>query len=217
MVKASPPPEHPLARHIPTAEAVAALLQPHAEVVIHDLANGRIFHIVNAFSRRRVGDDALVDQEGEFGPEDRVLGPYEKAAPDGRRLKSVTAVLHDARQAAIGLLCINLDVSPLENLLQQVQAFIAPPGEIERPESLFRLDWRERINLFVRDHLKGQGRDLSALGRGERIELVQALARSGAFEGPKAADYVAGVLKVSRASVYNYLNAAGARPERSES
>ena len=209
-------PEHPLARHIPTAEAVAALLQPHAEVVIHDLASGRILHIANAFSRRRVGDDALVDQDGDFGPEDRVLGPYEKAAPDGRRLKSVTAVLHDERQQAIGLLCINLDVSPLESLVQQVQAFLSPPGEIERPESLFRLDWRERINLFVRDHLKGRGLDLSALGRSDRIELVRALARSGAFEGPKAADYVAGVLKVSRASVYNYLNAADARPEQPE-
>ena len=216
MSKVPSPPEHPLACHVPTAEAVAALLRPHAEVVIHDLGSGRIFHIVNAFSRRRVGDDALVDQEEEFGPEDRVLGPYDKAAPDGRRLKSVTAVLYDAHRTAIGLLCINLDVSPLEDVLQQVQAFISPPGGIERPESLFRLDWRERINLFVRDHLQDLGRDLSALGRGERIELVQALARSGAFEGPKAADYVAGVLKVSRASVYNYLNAAQARPEGPE-
>jgi len=34
-----------------TAEAIARLLSPHAEVIIHDLASGKIAHIFNVFSR----------------------------------------------------------------------------------------------------------------------------------------------------------------------
>jgi predicted transcriptional regulator YheO len=38
------------------AEAIANLLHPFAEVVIHDHAEGRIRHIWNSFSGRSVGD-----------------------------------------------------------------------------------------------------------------------------------------------------------------
>ncbi len=41
--------------HRPIAQAIAALLHPHAEVVIHDLRSGRIVDIWNAFSHRKAG------------------------------------------------------------------------------------------------------------------------------------------------------------------
>ena len=46
--------------HRPIAQAIAARLHPHAEVVIHDLRSGHIVDIWNAFSHRKPGDESLL-------------------------------------------------------------------------------------------------------------------------------------------------------------
>jgi len=53
------------AAHRPVAQAIAALLHPHAEVVIHDLRNDRIVEIWNAFSHRQAGDESLLGDDIE--------------------------------------------------------------------------------------------------------------------------------------------------------
>ncbi|WP_193366537.1 PAS domain-containing protein, partial [Inquilinus limosus] len=47
-------------RYDAVAEAVAALLGPEAEVVLHELATDTILRIVNPLSRRRPGDPSLL-------------------------------------------------------------------------------------------------------------------------------------------------------------
>ena len=43
------------------ADGFAALLFPDLEAVVHDVRSGRITHIANGFSRRKVGDPSLLD------------------------------------------------------------------------------------------------------------------------------------------------------------
>ena len=86
----------PFAPHRPVAQAIAALLHPHAEVVIHDLKTDRVVEIWNAFSHRKAGDESLLGDDIEVQLDRDVFGPYEKAGPDGARLKSITAALRDA-------------------------------------------------------------------------------------------------------------------------
>lgn len=197
-----------LAAHEATAAAIAALLHPHGEVVLHDLASGRIAGIWNGFSSRRVGDPSLLDDTAAgFAAQGPVLGPYEKTGIGGSRLKSVTAVLPGAPgEPPAGLLCINLDVGPLDQAVRLLAAFAAP--SIEPPNALFARDWRERINQALHAWLKNQGLALSALGRAEKIALVTALDREGLFETRRAAEHVASLIGASRASVYAYLAAA---------
>ena len=45
------------------------------------------------------------------------------------------------------------------------------------------------------------------LDRLQKRELVQALFTEGAFKGKSAPNYVAGVLSLSRATIFNYLKA----------
>ena len=52
--------------HRPIAQAIAALLHPHAEVVIHDLRSGRIVDLWNAFSHRQAGDESLLGDDIEM-------------------------------------------------------------------------------------------------------------------------------------------------------
>ncbi|AFL52786.1 putative transcriptional regulator YheO [Sinorhizobium fredii] len=196
-----------LAMHRSSAAAISALLYPHAEVVLHDLATGRIAALWNAFSGRAPGMESLVsDGLGEVTDDALVLGPYEKTGPDGRRLKSVSAVLRDTDGGAIGLLCINLDVSRIDAAVKLLAALAGTPEP--RPQALFSRDWREEINAALHGWLKAKSLALSALKRADRVALVAALEEQGLFKTRNAVDHLASLLGASRASIYNYLAAA---------
>lgn len=193
-----------LSRYVPVAEAVGALLYPHAEVVIHDLETDTVFHIVNGFSRRSVGDPSLHGDMPGLDLSAEVLGPYEKANWNGERLKSITAFLTDMDERRVGMLCINLDVSKFDAAQKLLESFIAP-SPAQRPEALFAYDWREEINLSLNSFLKERRKVLSALTREERTTFVQELSERGLFQARNAVGYVAGQLGVTRATIYNYL------------
>ncbi|XNO42565.1 transcriptional regulator [Sinorhizobium meliloti] len=196
-----------LAIHAPSAAAISALLYPYAEIVLHDLASGRIAAIWNAFSGRGVGLESLIeDGLGDIVEGASVLGPYEKTGADGRRLKSVSAVLRDGEERAVGLLCINLDVSRIDDAVRLLAAFAGTPEP--RPQALFSRDWREEINAALHAWLKVRGLALSALKRPDRVALVAALEEQGLFKTRNAVDHLASLIGTSRASIYNYLSAA---------
>ncbi|WP_337183192.1 PAS domain-containing protein [Shinella sp.] len=192
-----------LGRHSATAAAISTLLYPHAEVVLHDLETGLIAGIWNAFSGRKPGMESLVEDELEQAGEGGVYGPYEKTGGDGRRLKSVTAVLKDDFGQAAGLLCINMDVSHFEAAAKLLSAFTGTAAP--RPPSLFAGDWREAINMALTEWLRGRGLALPALRKGDRVALVAELDRRGLFQTRNAVDHLAGLIGASRASIYNYL------------
>ena len=188
-----------LERYRAIGEAIRLLLFPHAEVVIHDLGTGRIYALFNNFSKRKVGDESLLD---ELNGEDTVA-PYFKTNWDGRKMKSVSSVLRNGRGKAIGLLCVNLDISKWEEMHRFVQDFIKPVGE--GPEYLFKNDWREKINDYVTRYLKARSLNLKSLDKEETKALLHVLHKEGAFNSKNAASYIADVLNISRATVYNYL------------
>ena len=192
-----------LRRHAATAAAISTLFHPHAEVVLHDLETGLIAGIWNAFSGRRPGMDSLVSDGLEEAGEGGVYGPYEKTGEDGRRLKSITSVLTDDSGKASGLLCINMDVSHFEAAAKLLSAFTGAAAP--RPASLFAGDWREEINTALHDWLRGRRLALTALRKGDRVELVAALDRRGLFQTRNAVDHLAGLMGASRASIYNNL------------
>ena len=196
-----------LAVHAPSAAAISALLYPHAEVVLHDLSTGKIAALWNAFSGRTAATDSLIEDGLDGMAEGAcVLGPYEKTGADGRRLKSVSAVLRNNEGHAVGLLCINLDVSRIDDAVRLLAAFAGTPEP--RPPALFSRDWREEINAALHAWLKVRGLALSALKRPDRVALVAALEEQGLFKTRNAVDHLASLIGTSRASIYNYLSAA---------
>ena len=82
-----------LDRYKPIAEAISLLLFPHAEVVLHDLNTGCIGAIFNNLSKRAIGDESLLDELDKLSDSQDVFPPYFKINWDGRKMKSVTAVL----------------------------------------------------------------------------------------------------------------------------
>ena len=192
-----------LKRYEPVAEAISMLLFPHAEVVLHNLKTKCIGAIFNNLSKRALGDESLVDEMHQLSDSQDVFPPYFKTNWDGRKMKSVTAVLKNQAGTPIGLLCINLDISKWEEMHHFILDMIKPA--LEMPDFLFKNDWREKINIYVSTYLKQHAIQLKSLDRTEKQKLLLALQKEGAFETKNAASYIADVLQISRATVYNYL------------
>lgn len=196
-----------LLTHVPLCDAIALLLKPQAEVILHDLSTGQVAHVANAFSPRRPGDSSLFDADESFETGSAVIGPYEKMNPDGRRLKSITSVLRDAEGRAYGLICINLDVDVFSSLISQMQALISLPATSAQPAQLFVCDWREGINRLVGDFLNQRRSTLSGLTNEDEDDLLRALESNNVFSIRKAMPYLAELLGWSRTKLYNRMNA----------
>ncbi|WP_374419995.1 transcriptional regulator [Chromobacterium sp.] len=193
-----------LSRYQSIADAIATLFYPYAEVVLHDLATQSVAYIANNFSKRELGDDSGLE-ELENTPDATVIGPYEKLNWDGRKLRSISVVLRDEAGAALGMMCVNLDISVFEGARAALDLFLSGSKLVAQPALLFEDDWQERINRFIHGWLQQRQLSLSILSREHKRELVQALLREGAFRGKNAADYVANVLGMGRATVFKHL------------
>ncbi|MBK0413778.1 PAS domain-containing protein [Chromobacterium haemolyticum] len=193
-----------LSRYQSIADAIATLFYPYAEVVLHDLATQSVAYIANNFSKRELGDDSGLD-ELENTPDATVIGPYEKLNWDGRKLRSISVVLRDDAGAAIGMMCVNLDISVFEGARAALDLFLSGSKLVAQPAVLFEDDWQERINRFIHGWLQQCQLSLSILNREHKRELVEALLHEGAFRGKNAANYVANVLGMGRATVFKHL------------
>ena len=197
-----------LSAYIPVAEAIARLFHPNAEVVIHELAGDRVYHIANPFSGRQPGDISLLklsaeDLEGQTD----IIGPYEKAGNNGQAIRSITAVLREDTGKARGLMCINLDYSAYEPALNLLEALIRPRQAETHPEILFRNDWRDQIKLEARTFLNETRKSIDTLDAPTRKALMKRLEERGLFYAKKSVEQVAALLGVSRATAYNDLQA----------
>ncbi len=193
-----------LVRTRPLAEGIAALLFPFAEVVVHDLESQTIVHIVNSLSRREVGDATALD-DIDFDASESVIGPYEKRNWDGSRMRAISVLIRDDAGRPIGVACVNLTISAFEQARQTLELFVRGVQVAPQPEKLFRDDWQERILTFLHPWLAERRLTLGNLTREQKRELVLALHRHGAFEGRSAADYVARLLDMGRATVFKHL------------
>ncbi|QHA87235.1 helix-turn-helix transcriptional regulator [Serratia rhizosphaerae] len=193
-----------LNRYHAIADAIALLFTPYAEVAIHDLASQKLVYIANNRSQRELGEDSnLNDLQDNLDLQ--VLGPYQKRNWDGGQMRSISAVLRDDNQRPIGLMCINLDITVLSSAKAALETFLSGSTLQPQPAVLFQDDWQERINTFIHQWLQQHQQTLSTLGGPARRALVEALYHQGAFRGKNAAGYVAKILGIGRATVYNYL------------
>lgn len=192
----------------PIAEAVATLLKPHAEVVIHDLRTQTIAYIANNLSRREVGGSSLAELKdiGSLGSD--VIGPYRKTNFDGRQLKSITAVLRGKADEPFGLLCINFDIAPIEAARDALNLLAAFQGAGAQPSALFRADWQETVNAAIAVFLGERGLAASALAKEDHAALVEMLEQEGYFSIRNLVPYLARLLGISRATVYKHLREA---------
>ena len=192
--------------HLPICEAVVALFHPLAEVTVHDIRRDRIVAIWNPISERRVGEPSLLDELPDYPDDARVIGPYPKVLADGRAITSVSVVLHNAKGARRGLLCINFDRSPFDGAAELLTRFAAAVEA--RPPELFERDWREQVHLVLDEECRSRHLRRDRLTREQRLRLVRVLDERGLFAVRNSAAHAARALGVSRTTVYALLKEA---------
>ncbi len=138
---------------------------------------------------------------------DDLLGPYEKINWDGRNLKSISVIIRNDKGRPDIMMCINLDLSVLEEFQTLIQAFMQKNQLMPKPKILFKNDWQEKINQYVYSYLQEKNWHLKNLTTLQKKTIVAQLYKYGAFTGKNSAQHVSKILKISRGTVYNYLKA----------
>lgn len=203
----------------PLVPLLGELFGPECEVVLHDLRRpeSSIVAIANGHvTGRRAGGPVV------GGPiEDQAFAWLHRAGPpvemrvyptetrDGRRLKSATILYRDADGAPLAALCINYDVEPALSAVRFLSSLaeVAPPqGEASRAEGSGPVDVEETLGAMIRSCLEEIGVAPAAMTRQDRFEVVRCLDAQGAFLIRGAAQRVAKALRVSKFTVYHYLD-----------
>ncbi|MFJ6672903.1 aminotransferase class V-fold PLP-dependent enzyme [Actinosynnema sp. NPDC091369] len=186
---------------VPTVNSLAAALGPGTEVVLHDLGAlpNSIIAIAGDLTGRKVGGpmtDLLLGLVRRGTTQD--LAGYETYAPDGRVLHSSTVFLRDDQGVAVGCLCVNSDPGPdrrpgaAEAAVPAVEAF---PGDVDTLQ-----------RLLVERAVTAVGVPVELMKKAHKSEVVRVLDEAGLFLIRDSVDYLAGVLGVTRYTIYNYLN-----------
>lgn len=192
-----------IAPYLPFARSLVLLMRPLVEVVIHDLTTNTIAFIEGELSHRKVGDPSLIDIHSATLPQEIEGVVYNKIGDQGNLIRSISIPLCERGKLKM-VMCINYDISLFQQMNQLTAAFLAPPAQ-PQPVSLFKNDWQEKLHIFIHNELKKSGLSLHHLNTKQKKELVKKLYDQQAFEEKNAADYIADVLDMGRATVFNYL------------
>lgn len=191
-----------LKRHLPYIQSVVELFHPFAEGALHDLKTGTVAALFNSMTSRKVGDPTPFKElripTGDFPDK---FPPYFKTSPDGRKWKCTSITVRDAKGEPIGLICFNLDVT----LFQGLASLLQLDEGSENPIEMFKHNWQEEIHQQIDLYLKEKKLSLNRLNRLHKKTLVSHLFQKGVFHIKNAAPFVADLLGISRATVYNYM------------
>jgi predicted transcriptional regulator YheO len=192
------------------AEGVVAVVGAHCEVVVHDFSDPE--HSVVA-----IAGDVTHRQPGAPVPDlSFISGELDKDTPDQlnyqikineHTLQSSTIWIRDPEGNPIGAICINVDYEDLREaraLLDKMTTSTSNvPGLVI--SNTFAKDLDNLIELSAREYLLQRNlSNIDMLSLEEKLDMVDLFEKRGLFQIRGSVKRVADLLKVSRASVYNY-------------
>ena len=209
------------------AEGIAATF-PDCEVVVHDLKRSPRSSIIATYGNvtgRKVGDGirdlVSILKSSEFRND--MLTNYITTTPDGKIIKSTTVVIRDPESHEIvSVFCINYDLGSFLSARKVVDDFIQgidlketlkngdDPTSTEDEEKGI-LDILEQV---IERTVKADGRPVLRLSKEDKVRIVGFLDEQNVFRFKGAINMVAERLKVSKYTIYNYLEEARASHAR---
>jgi predicted transcriptional regulator YheO len=204
----------------PVIDGIAATLGSFCEVVVHDFRRPEesVVAIAGSVTGRAVGGAMSEIGMGILarGDEARDELNYLTRTRTGKIVKSSTMVLRDSSGTVFGALCVNLDITAVNQahaLIGELAGVAAGPAAV--PTTTFGNDIGSVVDAIVDSHQLRQNKTWSELDRAGRLELFRSLDERGVFAVRRAVEQVATRLGISRASAYNYLSDARATPHAS--
>ena len=225
------PGEHPVieSSSLESLRAIVPLLAQvigsNCEVVLHDFSRlpRSIVAIGGDLTHRAVGDSInpfALERIREGA--DRDLINYQVELDDGRVLRSSTIFVRTPEGVAEGCLCVNLDITDLIMMRSVIDALMVPAGGSEAaPDAPTVPTIHETFPKTVEDVMAESvsqaiinvGVEPALMHKRHKMEVVQLLEERGLFLVRDAVDFVAKELKVTRYTIYNYLNELKTKPD----
>jgi len=202
----------------PLVADLAQAIGPDCEVVLHDVSQPQrsIIAIGGNVTGRKVGGPItdfglrIFTEAARSGKasKDAFLN-YKTCTDDGRTLRSSTLPFLDDEQNIVGFLCINIDITYWREFQLRLEGFCAASelGQDNKKKSeTFVRDVNELLLNAVSKVVQLTAAPVRNMHKKDRRKVIEILNDQGMFLIRGSVEYVAKFLKVSRNTVYNYLN-----------
>ncbi len=201
-------------------DSIGQALPYGTEIVLHDLAAvpTSIVAIHGTVTGRKVGDpatDYLLRQLQTHGAGNPV--PYETSLPSGRRMRSITTVVDDPAGNQVAAVCLNTDVTAWSFVKDVADSIVASDTPTTEVTETFAHDVDELGQQLLGRAILATGVPVDLMHKRHKVAVVKDLRDSGFFTLKESVDTAAKALRVTRFSIYNYLNELGAAETDAES
>jgi len=201
------------------ADGIAGTFGSQCEVVLHDFRDlsSSIVKIVNGHVTGRYVGGCMTDFGLKMLKQDNssnLFLNYATMTTDGRHLKSSTILFRDEAGEAAAALCINLDVTEMIHFSRLIQQYFSPaqqPQPGENHVETFQEDIGATLHEAARKVLDKVAKPIPSMRKEDRLKIVAELEDRGFFLIKGSVNYLARKLRISKFSIYGYLEEARAR------
>jgi len=179
-----------------------------SEIVLHDLTGDYDHTIISIrnghITGRKVGDCGtnlgLEVLKGVSGDKYN----YVTHSKDGKILRSSSMYIKNDDGKVIGALCINTNITPYIQVIEILKQFTLEQGQ--QIEELFNGNIKDLLQDLIKNAIDSVGVPVEKMKRKEKILCIKYLEEKGAFQITKSSESVCEILKISRYTLYNYLD-----------
>lgn len=217
-----------LLSYVSVAELIARTF-PNAEVVLHDLSKPQhsvVYVANNSVTGRKVGQTFhhLIEKAVFAGnPADGVVDNY-FFKKEGKQIRSSSLLIRNEAGELIGALCINVDVTAAQHIIDLASGLLQGRAKGEKSKSdlsdsactlpavsanFEALEKEQSVQHFVNNMVDSMINELNADGKKtkeDRLELIRFMDERGVFLVKGSMEYVAGKLGLSKVTLYGYLD-----------
>ena len=217
-----------LLSYVSVAELIARTF-PNAEVVLHDLSKPQhsvVYVANNSVTGRKVGQTFhhLIEKAVFAGnPADGVVDNY-FFKKEGKQIRSSSLLIRNEAGELIGALCINVDVTAVQQIIDLASGLLQGRAKGEKSKSdlsdsactlpavsanFEALEKEQSVQHFVNNMVDSMINELNADGKKtkeDRLELIRFMDERGVFLVKGSMEYVAGKLGLSKVTLYGYLD-----------
>jgi len=193
------------------ADSIADLIGPHCEVLLHSIDNfdSSVVKIVNGhLTNRKVGSPITdiglkmlnhYEKTGELSPKS-----YFTKSKTGDILKSTSSILLDNNQHAIGMLCININISaPFTEIIQSFTPNTAQLNNMVNES--FAQNSSEVIDSALKQAQLEVQQDSNIHAKSVNKTITKKLFDNGLFELKETTNIVALHLGITKHTIYKFL------------
>ncbi|KAB2334492.1 transcriptional regulator [Cytobacillus depressus] len=202
-----------LESYIPIAETIVATFGSNCEVVIADIRDiqSSLIYIKGSVTGREKGaptTEVILKELRHYGDQVQDMLGRTSQTRDGRFLKTSTSFIRNKDGKVIGFLGINFDVTAFTMVNQIISEFSLAHDldPIEPMKESYAKNIEEIFENLIQNTLTEMQVPIEKMTRDDKIHFVKQLDEKGAFLIHGSVERIAVVLRVSKQTIYNYLD-----------